>query len=97
MATVNLKGVVPYAFAITPSDSAFIKADAANTKLYDTCFVYVLTTGNITVVTADGNQISFTGVPAHTILGGGVPIVVKQVRATGITGTYLGMVPTNGM
>lgn len=96
MASIHVKGACPYVFDITPSDTLLIKEDVANTKLYDACYVYCKTTGNITVVTADGQTIAFASVPANTVLGGATPILVKQVRASSLTGTYCGLVPTNG-
>lgn len=96
MASINISGACQDAFDITPSDSLLIKQDAGNTKLHDACFVMCKTTGNITVVTASGKTISFASVPIFTVLGSPFPILVKQVRATGITGTWCGLVPENG-
>lgn len=97
MASINISGACAYAFDITPSDTLLIKQDAGNAlKAHDACFVYCKVTGNVTIVTVDGQQIDFAAVPAHTVLGGTFPILVKQVRATGVTGSYVGIVPTNG-
>jgi hypothetical protein len=74
------RGSAPYAFDITPGAS--IAADAANTKGYDTCHVYTKTAGNVTVTTADGQSITFASVPAYTLLGGLVPILVRAVTAS---------------
>lgn len=85
------KGSAPYAFDITPGAS--IAGDVGNTKGYDTCFVYVKVTGNVTVTTADGASIAFTSVPAYSILGGQVPILVKAVTAA--TASCVGLVVKN--
>jgi hypothetical protein len=80
-----------YAFDITPGAS--IAADAGNTAGYPTCYVYTKASTTITVTTADGQNITFTSVPAFTILGGDVPIAVKAVTAS--TGAVCGLVVKN--
>lgn len=47
--------------------------------------LYVGGTGNVTVVDADGNTTLFSAVPAGFIL----PVVCKQVKATGTTATLI--------
>lgn len=47
------------------------------------CFLYVGGTGNVSVITIGGDQITFNGVPAGTTL----PIQVVKLRATGTTAT----------
>lgn len=49
------------------------------------CFLYVGGTGNVSVVTIGGDQITFNGVPAGTTL----PIQVKKLRLTGTTATLV--------
>ena len=64
------------AFAITPSDSTVYPQDTG---------VWVGATGDVVVVTAIGTQVTFPSVPAGTV----IPVMVKQVRATGTTATGL--------
>lgn len=61
------------AFAITPTNGAELYAVA----------LYVAGTGDVTVVTEQGDTVTFTDVPAGSIL----PIRVRQVRATGTDAT----------
>jgi hypothetical protein len=49
------------------------------------CFLYVGGTGNVSVITIGGDQITFAGVPAGTTL----PIQVLKLRATGTTATLI--------
>jgi hypothetical protein len=49
------------------------------------CFLYVGGTGNVSVITIGGDQITFSGVPAGTTL----PIQVLKLRATGTTATLV--------
>jgi len=49
------------------------------------CFLYVGGTGNVSVITIGGDQITFNGVPAGTTL----PIQVVRLRATGTTATLI--------
>jgi hypothetical protein len=49
------------------------------------CFLYVGGTGNVSVITIGGDQITFNGVPAGTTL----PIQVIKLRATGTTATQV--------
>lgn len=78
-----------YAFPITPSDSTKIVGDPGNTKAYTACAVLVQGTGNVTVITLEGNSVLFTAVPANTILGGTVPLLVSEVKTTGTTATLM--------
>lgn len=65
------------AAAVTPSDS---------TDLTDvTRWVFVGGTGNLVVIMADGTTVTFTAVPAGTLL----PIRISQVKATGTTATEI--------
>jgi hypothetical protein len=49
------------------------------------CFLYVGGTGNVSVITIGGDQITFNSVPAGTTL----PIQVLKLRATGTTATQV--------
>ena len=49
------------------------------------CFLYVGGTGNVSVITIGGDQITFNGVPAGTTL----PIQVIKLRSTGTTATLV--------
>ena len=49
------------------------------------CNLYVGGTGNVSVITIGGDQITFNGVPAGTTL----PIQVLRLRATGTTATLV--------
>lgn len=49
------------------------------------CSLYVGGTGNVSVITIGGDQITFNGVPAGTTL----PIQVRRLRATGTTATLV--------
>jgi hypothetical protein len=49
------------------------------------CFLYVGGTGNVSVITIGGDQITFNGVPAGTTL----PIQVLKLRSTGTTATLI--------
>lgn len=49
------------------------------------CFLYVGGTGNVSVITLGGEQITFNGIPAGTTL----PIQVVKLRATGTTATLV--------
>jgi len=88
----KIHNVAPYAFDITPNNSADIFADAGNTKQYTNCTLLCKATGNVAVVTSDGQSLTFTAVPAYFVL----PIQVRRVLATGTTGSWVGLVCTNG-
>jgi len=49
------------------------------------CFLYVGGTGNVSVITIGGDQLTFAGVPAGTTL----PIQVKRLRSTSTTATLI--------
>jgi hypothetical protein len=49
------------------------------------CFLYVGGTGNVSVITIGGDQVTFNGVPAGTTL----PIQVRRLRSTGTTATLV--------
>lgn len=72
---VIIEGIPTRAAAVTPSDTLETFAAA----------LYVGGAGNVVVVTEGGDTVTFTGVPAGTIL----PIRVKQVRSTSTTATSI--------
>lgn len=63
------------AAAITPSDTADQSYRA----------IYVGGAGNVSVITAGGNTVTFTAPPVGTIL----PVEVTRVRSTNTTATLL--------
>lgn len=65
------------AVAVTPSDSVDLT--------YDTRALYVGGTGDISVITENGQTVTLVGVPAGSFL----PISVSRVRATGTTATNI--------
>ena len=63
--------------SVTPSDSAQItKAHRA---------VYVGGAGNLTVTLADGDDVTFVGVAAGTVL----PVICSIIKSTGTTATNI--------
>jgi hypothetical protein len=65
------------AVAITPSD--------ADELPFVTRWIYVGTAGNLTVVLVDGDQVTFSNVPA----GSWMYLMARQVRATATTAANL--------
>ena len=63
--------------AVTPSDAAELT--------WISRAIWVGGAGNLCVVTVDGDTLTFSGVPAGTLL----PIRAKQVRATNTTATLI--------
>jgi hypothetical protein len=49
------------------------------------CYLYIGGTGNVSVITIGGDQITFNGIPAGTTL----PIQVRQLLASGTTATLI--------
>jgi len=49
------------------------------------CYLYIGGTGNVSVITIGGDQLTFNGVPAGTTL----PIQVRRLRATNTTATLV--------
>lgn len=65
-------------FSITKSD----------TDRFSQCWVYVGAAGDVRVLTANGDDLTFAGVPAGTIL----PVSVVQVFSTSTTaGSFIGL------
>jgi hypothetical protein len=65
-------------FAITPHNSTDFTAN--NTRA-----IYVGGAGNIVIVTENGDAVTYSNVPAGTI----IPIVAKRVNSTNTTATNL--------
>jgi len=63
------------AFVVTPSNTTKFRANA----------LYVGTTGNVAVTMEDGSQVTFSTVPAGSVL----PLRVSQVLATGTTASNI--------
>jgi len=63
--------------SITPNDGADLLSPVSS--------LYVGVSGNVTLVGAKGNTVTFVGVPGGTIL----PVAVVRVLATGTTATNL--------
>lgn len=75
---------------LTPSDTVFFVADTTNNpRGYDYCYLYTLTTGNITFIDTNGATRLLSSVPAHFI----VPIPALRVNATATTATMLALIP----
>lgn len=49
------------------------------------CVLYVGTAGNVAVITAGGDEVTFTGIPAGTF----VPVQVTRVKSTGTTASTI--------
>ena len=62
--------------AVTPSDTANLSAPSV---------IYVGGTGNVRVLTAQGTDVTFSGMPAGAV----VPVQVIRVYATNTTATLL--------
>ncbi len=76
-------------FAITPSNTTDILADAGNTLGFTFCYVHIAgTSGLVKVDTASGDTVSLYGVQG-SILGGTMPVMVRRVYATGTAATSL--------
>jgi len=84
------ESVPPLAATVTAVDSATQLSvttaipTTTNYKLYqggqnDGCVLYVGTTGTVTVITAGGDEVLFTGVPAGMFM----PVQVTKVKAVG--------------
>lgn len=74
---IDTASVADNAVSITPSDSSdlspWIRA------------LYIGGAGNVSVITAGGQTVTFSGLPAGTIL----PLHIRRVNATGTTATSL--------
>lgn len=64
------------AAAVTPNDSTDLATDARA--------LYIGTTGNVSVITAGGDTVTFTAVPV-----GLLPVSVSRVRSTGTTASNI--------
>ena len=73
----NPDGPAGWAEAVTPSDTV----DLA----YTSRGIYVGVTGNVALITEEGNTVTFTAVPAGTTLA----VKATRILATGTTATSL--------
>lgn len=64
------------AVVVTPSDSVDLDRDST---------LYIGGTGNISVITAGGDTVLFSAIPAGTFL----PVLVSRVRSTTTTATLI--------
>lgn len=89
-ATITLPSLQSsYGFAITPSNSADISADAGNTHGFLWCYVHIAgTSGAVKVDTSEGDTVTLYGVQG-TVLGGSMPVQVRRVYSTGTAATSL--------
>lgn len=71
------------AFAVTKSDSTTF--DGVGTNKTPPRSLYVGGAGDVAVTMFNGDAVTFSAVPAGTIL----PICVKQVKSTGTTATLI--------
>ncbi|MDB5550939.1 MAG: hypothetical protein JWL86_923 [Rhizobium sp.] len=77
----SLSGPAAHGFAVTPNDSTTLSET--------TRALYVGSAGAVAVLMASGASLTFTGVPAGTVL----PVRVTKVMATGTSATdILGLV-----
>lgn len=79
---MNLARWANAAIAITPANGAPI-TDANGNVIQPLLFVGGV--GNVVVMTATGQSVTFTGVTAGTLL----PVMVSQVQSTGTTATAI--------
>jgi hypothetical protein len=67
----------------TPADAAAVTA--SDSTFVDFFGLYVGTGGDVAVVTAKGNAVTFSSVPGGTI----IPLRITQVKSTGTTATSI--------
>lgn len=75
---MQFQGIGQKAVAVTPNDSVDI-------SLAPCIGLFVGGAGNLVVTMSDGNDVTFTGVPA----GWWMPISVTRVKSTGTTATNI--------
>lgn len=73
----TLEGPAAGAFAVTPSDSADLS--------FNSRALYIAGTGDVRVTMVNGDVVTFTAVPAGTVL----PVRVKRVHSTSTTATNI--------
>ena len=71
-------------FLVTPSDSADLSADSANTENQPNCVLHIGGSGALKVTTEGGSTLTFTAVGS-----GFFPVSVKRVFSTGTTATSI--------
>lgn len=79
-------------FALTQSASDtvdFVNDSTKNDEAYEYFYPYSTAVLTFTGVTADGDTITLTSVPAFTI----IPIAMRRINASLLTGTFLCLVP----
>lgn len=65
-------------FAVTPADAAFANGVVCRS-------LYIGGAGNVAILTAKGNTVTLTGVPAGTF----IPVIAQGVYSTGTTATNI--------
>jgi hypothetical protein len=73
------------ALSTDPTDAAAVTPSDGTDLTFVSKKLFVGGAGNLVVITAAGNTVTFTGVAAGTIL----PIRVSRVKATGTTATNI--------
>jgi hypothetical protein len=76
---------VSRAAAVAPSDTVNIPSLASATTVNNGCVLYIGGAGDLRVLTAGGDDVTFTGVLAGTFL----PVQVVRVFTTNTTATNL--------
>jgi len=76
---------VSRAAAVTPSDTLNIPSLASATTVNNGCVLYIGGAGDLRVLTAGGDDVTFTGVLAGTFL----PVQVVRVFSTNTTAANL--------
>lgn len=76
-----------FAFNVTPNDSGSLSSDVANTPGYQAGCIWITGAGAVKVRTMDGVDITWAAVPANSILGAQVPLLVSKVYLTGTAAT----------
>lgn len=87
---------VEEAFQVTPSDANDISLDAANSRAYDSVYLFVAVAGTLVVNTvpkADGSGTAQTITCGSLQAGTIVPFPVTRVKATGTSATVVALIP----
>ena len=75
----------PVYTAVTPSDTVNFDVTSLGRQFLETRALFVGVTGNVVAIRPDGTAITFTGVPAGSVL----PIVCIRVNSTSTTATSI--------